>query len=142
MKRNLLPVLLALFATSASAQVASLPAVFGQAQKAVKQAPKGRHFDLIWERGRWRFLMNPNPPGSGLLLDLYEGEHVRLTFTDQAFFNVADETAMFDIDEVKVHVYLQSAGDQAQAEFDAPKQGIYFIKAGQTIIGRMIVHKP
>lgn len=142
MRNVLLSLIAAIFAAPVSAQVSpSLPAVFAQAHKAVQSAPKGRRFDLVYERGFWHFLINPNPPGSGLVLDLTEGEHVRLTFTDQAFRSI-DETAMFDIDEVKVHVYLQSAGDEASAEFDAPKAGIYFIKAGQTIIGRMIVRKP
>ncbi len=141
MRKIALSLLAATFAAPACAQaVATLPAVFARAQTLARQAPKGRHFELFYARGRWHFFMNPNPPGSGLLLDLTQGETVRLTLTNEAF-NDVDEEALFDIDAVNVHVFLESAGDQTEVSFTAPKEGIYFITEGGGVIGRMVVRK-
>ena len=123
-------------------------------EKKKKSLPKATRFDLEWQNESWHFLLNPNPPGSGLLLEVYSGQLVDLTFTNFSVWDQDDE-ASFDIDGIKatvngkpsdgIHIWLPNAGDQAQAEFTAPTPGIYLIYSNYSgtagPIGQLIVLK-
>jgi hypothetical protein len=111
---------------------------------AAAPAPKAHEFYLDYQRG-WSLNPDPNPPGSGLVIDVAVGELVRLHLVNSSF---SGDSAQFDVDGIKamvngkasdgIHVWLASTGDSAVVEFTATEAGIHVIN-GSMSVGMIVI---
>ena len=108
-------------------------------------AHPARTFNLDFDGRFWRLQPNPNPPGSGLVIPVTLGDHVKLHITYSAFRR--DDPTNFDIDDLTatvdgkpskgVHLWLQP-NSETVVEFDANVAGIKLIRSPN---GRIITTK-
>ena len=102
-------------------------------------------FNLDFDGRAWRIQPNPNPPGSGMVLYVSQGEHVKLHITYSAFRR--DDPTNFDIDDLDavvdgkpskgVHLWLQP-NSETVVEFNANTLGIKLMRSPN---GRIITTK-